>query len=85
MIIRKGNAGILYLTIAPTTGVTKPMSVNVKNTKNKEKKNKFLFTSLILIQTIEIIPIKIIKKFSMPLIRHNGDDDSKNHGLNKVL
>ena len=84
IIKRNGNAGILYLTIAPTTGVNKPISKNVKNTKNKEKKNRFLFRFLNLIKRIEMIAIKIKNKFSKPLIRFNREVDSKNHGLKKV-
>ena len=85
VIIRKGNAGILYLTIAPITGVISPVSVKIINTKKAENIRTFLFSIFLLKKKMQIRPKKSTIRFSNEARAINTDFTSKKKGLKSVL
>ena len=80
--MRKGKAGTLYLTIAPSIGVVRPIRSNIRTIKMMEKMKGTAGISFILLLNSKLPMItKTIRTFSMALIRIRGDDDSHIEGL----
>ena len=84
-IIKKGNAGILYRTIAPSIGVVSPVRTNIEKTA-KIQAQKIFFEKAFFFEKIKarIVTNRMIM-FSMAAIRIGIDCASKIKGLKKVV